>query len=1034
MTEIADLYVRLTANTAGFKAALAGAAAEGETFAGRMQRGLKGVAGFGVVAAAGLALIGAKAVDTASKFQRSMEQIHTLAGVPQSQIKGLSQSVLQLSGQVGYGPTSLSEALYHIESNFASVGLGGKKALDALRIAAEGAQIGHANLVDVTNALGAAIASGIGGVKDYSKAMGSLLSIVGSGDMQMQDLANAFSTGILAIAKQYGATLNDVGAALATFGDNNIRGQVAATDLRMAIMDLTKQGKPGVAALQSIGLASGQLGRDMQTGGMNKALIDLRNHLNTAGITGVKVGRFLEDAFTKKSSAPLAILMGQFDRLQSKYPELAKGANGFQAAWVAASAGVAIQTEKLKSRMEGFLTQLGLKLLPIATKAITGLNKAFDWLGKHTTTLKALGAAMAGVVATGLAMAAAAAWSFVTPFLLVAAPIAAVSAGLYVLYERSRTFRDAIGEIGDSFTKVVQSVSDGITLFKVGFSDWGKVITGHQSAWLEWGQKIRVVVDNVRSFLGAFGRAVVTTAQFLTHLWQTSSRFRGIIMAVGTAIALTVAPFLTLGAALVYVNQRWHIVGQVMTWFVHGPLAFVKQQIAVFQQFWAAHGQAILTIIRVVWTLISTYIKIEWAIISSILKVGLVTVQTMWKYSWDLIVNVVKLVWNTISAYIRTVIHVVLDSIGLFADLLTGKWGKLWGDVKKLVSDAFTGILGTVKAFAGGCLTLLYTAGKDLIQGLINGVKSMAGAAVGAVKGIGSSVVKGALDVFKINSPSKVFHQIGVGVGQGLVNGMASMHGHVANAGKAMASKAAHHAHAQITKAAAAAKHIATRAAVAAHKGIDQSISGVTTANTADRHRNAILSAFITDRRHHTKAGQAYARTLLGHDIAKDRAADVHARAVAASVNRNPHATAAERKRAGNAVTQADKILATAEKLRASIEKMTSSTSAAAKQSTVLNGRLITSHGRRLGARQAVLEDMPTYLAAMVHAGRAGTVTRRPYEGQPWRAPVTAGAMHFTVPVTVHVGAKKVHEEMQRHTIRHEGRNVNNGLSRHTSR
>jgi TP901 family phage tail tape measure protein len=955
MTEIADLYVRLTANTAGFKAALAGAAAEGETFAGRMQRGLKGVAGFGVVAAAGLALIGAKAVDTASKFQRSMEQIHTLAGVPQSQIKGLSQSVLQLSGQVGYGPTSLSEALYHIESNFASVGLGGKKALDALRIAAEGAQIGHANLVDVTNALGAAIASGIGGVKDYSKAMGSLLSIVGSGDMQMQDLANAFSTGILAIAKQYGATLNDVGAALATFGDNNIRGQVAATDLRMAIMDLTKQGKPGVAALQSIGLASGQLGRDMQTGGMNKALIDLRNHLNTAGITGVKVGRFLEDAFTKKSSAPLAILMGQFDRLQSKYPELAKGANRFGSSWQAASAGVAIQTEKLKSRMEGFLTQLGLKLLPIATRAITGLNKAFDWLGKHQTTLRAIGVAFGGVIATGLALAAVAAWDFMAPFLLIAVPIGLVAAGVYLLWTRCATFRQVV-------LTVAHALKDAL---------------GATMSWL-----------------------AQTALPALQTAWHTV----------------------------------WGALGQVMTWFVHGPLAFVKQQIAVFQQFWAAHGQAILTIIRVVWTLISTYIKIEWAIISSILKVGLVTVQTMWKYSWDLIVNVVKLVWNTISAYIRTVIHVVLDSIGLFADLLTGKWGKLWGDVKKLVSDAFTGILGTVKAFAGGCLTLLYTAGKDLIQGLINGVKAMGGAAVDAVKGIGHSIVSGFTSLVGIKSPSTVFHGYGVNIGQGLVNGMASMHGHVANAGKAMASKAAHHAHAQITKAAAAAKHAATRAAVAAHKGIDQSISGVTTANTADRHRNAILSAFITDRRHHTKAGQAYARTLLGHDIAKDRAADVHARAVAASVNRNPHATAAERKRAGNAVTQADKILATAEKLRASIEKMTSSTSAAAKQSTVLNGRLITSHGRRLGARQAVLEDMPTYLAAMVHAGRAGTVTRRPYEGQPWRAPVTAGAMHFTVPVTVHVGAKKVHEEMQRHTIRHEGRNVNNGLSRHTSR
>ena len=55
--------------------------------------------------------------------------------------------------------------------------------------------------------------------------MGALNAIVGAGDMKMQDLAEAMGTGMVAVVKGYGLSLKDVGAALATFGDNNIRGR-----------------------------------------------------------------------------------------------------------------------------------------------------------------------------------------------------------------------------------------------------------------------------------------------------------------------------------------------------------------------------------------------------------------------------------------------------------------------------------------------------------------------------------------------------------------------------------------------------------------------------------------------------------------------------------------------------------------------------------------------------------------------------------------------------------------------------------------
>ena len=80
--------------------------------------------------------------------------------------------------------------------------------------------------------------------------MGALNAIVGSGDMTMQDLADAMGTGVMAVAKSYGQTIDQVGAALAMFGDNNIRGAKAATDLRMAWQAIQAPLKTGIAVLE----------------------------------------------------------------------------------------------------------------------------------------------------------------------------------------------------------------------------------------------------------------------------------------------------------------------------------------------------------------------------------------------------------------------------------------------------------------------------------------------------------------------------------------------------------------------------------------------------------------------------------------------------------------------------------------------------------------------------------------------------------------------------------------------------------------
>jgi TP901 family phage tail tape measure protein len=355
------------------------------------------MAGMGAGAKMGLLALGTavagityEAVKLGTSFQAQMALLTTQAGVPQAQIGALSAGVLQLAGQVGFGPTSLAEALFHIESSFASVGITGPQALNLLKIAAEGAAVGHANLVDVTNALDSAVVSGIPGVQDLTQAMGVLNATVGAGDMTMQDLADAFSTGLLATVKGYGLTITDVGAALATFGDNNIRGAVAATELRMAVQAMAVPASTGAKTLKELGLSSTTLAKDMQSGGLLKALEDLKAHMDAAGVSTKEQGLILTDIFGKKAGTGINVLYDQLGRLQSKYPDLVKSANNFGDAWAKTKDTFSQAMKSAGATVESLLTQLGLRLLPVLTRVAEWFVTSVGWLRQHKTVLRPL--------------------------------------------------------------------------------------------------------------------------------------------------------------------------------------------------------------------------------------------------------------------------------------------------------------------------------------------------------------------------------------------------------------------------------------------------------------------------------------------------------------------------------------------------------------------------------------------------------------------------------------------------------------------
>lgn len=352
-----------------------------------------------------IALIGAESVKMAMNFQQSMELLHTNANVPQSAIASLSDSILKLAPQVGAGPEALAKAMYHVASATPGV-FNAAKEMDILKISAEGAAIGQASLDDTTYSLTSALSSNIIGAKDASQMMGTLLAIVGSGDMTMQNLNDAIGTGFLGTAQAFGVSIQSIGSVLATLGDNGERGAAAANRLRMMMTLMASPSKAASKILGALGLTTSEvsattgtmnevfartgltttkLADDLrQPNGINVAIEDLKSKLEASGMTASQTDAILSKAFGGgKSDAALLQLLSNIDKTNQKFGQINASATNFGNNWADQQATAKQKWNEAWGGIQSDLIKLGMKLLPDVIIAMQDLGKAVtnvtDW-------------------------------------------------------------------------------------------------------------------------------------------------------------------------------------------------------------------------------------------------------------------------------------------------------------------------------------------------------------------------------------------------------------------------------------------------------------------------------------------------------------------------------------------------------------------------------------------------------------------------------------------------------------------------------
>lgn len=322
----------------------------------------------GVAAVASIAL--------ATKFDAAMERVHTQAGASQAEVERMSGAMLDLAPKVGTGPEKLAESLFHVES----VGLRGAKALDTVAASAKLAKVGNADLEQTTNAVAAAFVTQMKDARSLNQIVGLLNATIGQGNMKMDDLTAAISTGILPVAKNFGLGLADVGGALAVMTDRGMRADEAATRLKMTMTMMEAPTAKAGKALHSVGLSSTQLAEDMhKPEGLVVALTDLKEHMDKAGLSAIKQAQVISAIFGGgRSSAGVQTLMNNLTTLDEKTKGVTKGVNQFGEAWAKTQRTAKFQWDQLRASLETAGVKLGNVLLPSVLRIAGAVGKLAD--------------------------------------------------------------------------------------------------------------------------------------------------------------------------------------------------------------------------------------------------------------------------------------------------------------------------------------------------------------------------------------------------------------------------------------------------------------------------------------------------------------------------------------------------------------------------------------------------------------------------------------------------------------------------------
>lgn len=446
-----------------------------------------------------------------------------------------------------------------------------------------------------------------------------------------------------------------------------------------------------------------------------------------------------------------------------------------------------------------FFVNLGVALAPMGSVLLGIVNNVISFTNSLMQSNPVLGAIIASVVVLAGALIA------LVPNIIA---FGTLFAGIGAIFPA----------IGVAFTAMRLQLVTGIGMMIASLKTFVvSMATSAASAVASFARMIASAVTATAQFVASvatmIGRWVLLGAKATLHAAKVAA---GWALTTGAAMAVAVGKMIATAAVFV---ARWTLIGaQAMVHAAKVAAAWVLSTgaalatatakmvstAAIFAARWVFMGvQAMAQAARMAAAWFIALGPIGW-VVGAIVGLAALVIA-----NWDKISSATSRIWSSISQAVA----------------------QAWEKAKQTTQEALMVVSAIIAQLPGKVLAFrgeMLSAGTDLIRGLINGIKNMAGSAIEAISGVVGGVINKAKSLLDINSPSRVFKEIGTFVGQGMAIGVSNtqkMNEKVmAELGKVMSNVAKANATeiAKITSAAEKERAVAKKAHIAKEREIER--------------------------------------------------------------------------------------------------------------------------------------------------------------------------------------------------------------------
>ena len=741
--------------------------------------------------------IGLASIWTHSKFKDSLGQVAAVTQATGDELERLTSTAKEMGRETKYSASQAADAMTYLgmagwDTNQIITGLP-----NLLNLATASAT-DLAQAADITSD----IMSGFGlEAEDVGRIADVLALTAASANTNVEKLGNTMKYAA-PVANDFGLSMEETAAVAGKMADAGIKGSMAGTALRTALLALASPTTDAKDALETLGVAI----EDKATGQI-RSIVDIIADMEVGmgKLTQAEKLSYAATIFgTEASSAWLAVINGGADSLDELATSLenSTGAAKRMAETQKAVGASGNAFREMKSAIEGVAIVIGEKLEPtfiMVTGAIKKASGVMSGMNDSTLNLILIMGGIAAAVGPVLIIIGTLMTVLAGLSLAVAAPIVAVAAliGAFVwAYSEFEWFRDAIDQI-------MGVISD---LFSTAFKAIEGIVEDTLGRILEWwdkdGEAIKSIAEDVTSVLTVvfegFKAAFVAIVGSLKVVWGQIESFvgsmvDGLLGAISTIVALIngdwAGAWESFMGVLESAGDGLKAIGLIVVEVITATFTWITTWInTVF-------GTELTTSLSGLWKQFADWINDVWQSITDGAGLVITAAQGMMTGIVSSITDKVddtKEAATTIAAGILSSITDKAEAIGDAAigignSLVTAMSDKtesiksttetIMAGIGTAITNASSGISTAANTIKDSIKTIftsisLSKIGKEIIQGLLDGMKSMADDVVNWTKDFGNSIGDGFKDVFGINSPSRLMRSYGQFIGEGLALGM----------------------------------------------------------------------------------------------------------------------------------------------------------------------------------------------------------------------------------------------------------------------